>query len=82
LGSCGFWNMNKERVVALNPIDYAGGTRCGKWVHLNYQGKTARAKVVDLCPSCGLTGIDLSPAAFRALAPLDVGQLHIDWEYV
>ena len=38
-------------------------------------------KVVDICPrgSCNVGHIDLSPAAFAALAPLDVGVIDVAW---
>lgn len=46
------------------------------------QGKTVTAKVVDLCPSCTMNGIDLSTAAFQALAPLEQGIIQVVWGYV
>jgi hypothetical protein len=35
LGACGRWNTNNDHVVALPPLEYAGGTRCGRRVRLH-----------------------------------------------
>ncbi|KDR78248.1 hypothetical protein GALMADRAFT_65040, partial [Galerina marginata CBS 339.88] len=82
LGACGRLNANTEHVVALPAIEYARGMHCFKQVRILYQGKTLDAQVVDICPTCGLTGIDLSPAAFQTLAPLDIGVLQVNWNYI
>ncbi|KAF4611936.1 hypothetical protein D9613_003897 [Agrocybe pediades] len=82
IGACGDWNDDGDHIVALSPIEFAGGTKCGKMIRVHYQGRSVTARIVDLCPSCGWTGIDLSTSAFRALAPLDEGVLHAVWEYL
>ncbi|KAH9476928.1 Papain inhibitor [Psilocybe cubensis] len=82
IGACGGWNVNTDFIVALNPIDYAGGTKCGKKIKVNYQGKSIIVQVVDLCPSCGWKAIDLSQSAFQALAPLSQGIIQISWDYI
>jgi len=110
IGACRGWNVDNDHIVALPPVEFASGTRCGKKIRVHRklhdllvaviitlfvvqplcfcllfrtldQGKTITAKVVDLCPSCGWTGIDLSRSAFAELAPLDDGVLHVVWEY-
>ncbi|KIM41889.1 hypothetical protein M413DRAFT_410304 [Hebeloma cylindrosporum] len=82
IGACGGFNVNSDHVVALPPLEYAGGTHCGRMVRIYYQGKSIDARAVDLCPSCGLTGLDLSISTFQALAPLDVGLIYVDWFYI
>ena len=43
-------------------------------------GKKVTVKVVDTCPGCAPGSVDLSPAAFKKLASLDVGRIHgISW---
>ncbi|KAF5329788.1 hypothetical protein D9619_009091 [Psilocybe cf. subviscida] len=82
LGACGRWNTNNDHVVALPPLEYAGGTRCGRKVRLHYQGKSVDATVADLCPTCAWNGLDLSIATFQTLANLDDGLIQMNWEYI
>ena len=77
LGSCGGTYTSSDAVVALSTN--FGATYCGKSVQVTYGGKTVTAKVVDSCPSCGPGDLDMSPAAFQALAPLDVGVEPVTW---
>jgi hypothetical protein len=46
------------------------------------QGRTVEATVEDTCPGCSQYSIDLSPAAFKKLAPLDAGRIKVTWEYI
>jgi expansin (peptidoglycan-binding protein) len=39
-------------------------------------------RVSDRCPGCKPGGLDLSRAAFRRLAPLEVGRIAVSWHYV
>lgn len=43
------------------------------------QGKTTTATVVDKCIACALDDIDLSPAAFNALAKPSLGRIKVTW---
>ncbi|KAI0427198.1 riboflavine-aldehyde-forming enzyme [Xylaria sp. FL1042] len=79
LGFCGWTNGDNDAVVALSPGEVNG--KCGKMINIHYNGKTASAKVVDKCPGCGAGSIDVSPTVFRALANLDLGRVHVTWEY-
>jgi expansin (peptidoglycan-binding protein) len=46
-------------------------------------GKSVTVTIVDDCPTCdNSNSIDLSQAAFQALADLSVGQLEIKWQFV
>lgn len=47
----GKFHKNTERVVALSTGWYAGGSRCGKSVRINANGRSVVAKVVDECDS-------------------------------
>ncbi|KAI0640560.1 RlpA-like double-psi beta-barrel-protein domain-containing protein-containing protein [Trametes meyenii] len=81
-GACGSHNKDSELVVALNPTQYAKGAHCFNHISVHYKGKSVDAKVVDLCPGCGDGSIDLSPAAFKKLAPESVGRLHgVKWNF-
>jgi hypothetical protein len=63
-GACGWNNRNSEHVMAIGGAKNA----CGKTATVTYQGKSVKVKVVDECPVCGSSSIDLSPSAFEQLA--------------
>jgi len=61
------------------------GDLCGKHVLIIdiANGKSVTATVADECPTCtNANSIDMSVAAFEALADKSVGQISIKWEYV
>ncbi|KAF8181054.1 RlpA-like double-psi beta-barrel-protein domain-containing protein-containing protein [Pholiota molesta] len=82
LGSCGVTNKDTDFVVALSSAEAAHGKHCGKRIRVHYQGRTVEATVEDTCPGCSQYSIDLTPAAFKKLAPLDAGRIKVTWEYI
>ncbi|PBK66769.1 hypothetical protein ARMSODRAFT_939053 [Armillaria solidipes] len=80
-GACGAPMQNSDHIVALSSDQYAGGAHCWKHIGVNYNGKFVDATIGDLCPGCGINGIDLSSSAFQELAPLDVGRIQVTWNY-
>ena len=53
---------------------------CGRKLKVTKGKKSIVVTVVDTCPGCAPGSLDLTPAAFRKLAPLSVGRLHgIKW---
>lgn len=50
--------------VSLPPQRYAGGAACGSYLDVHGPGGSVRVEVVDLCPGCSATTINLSRAAF------------------
>ncbi|KAL0945410.1 hypothetical protein HGRIS_000902 [Hohenbuehelia grisea] len=81
LGACGGRNKDSDRIVALSPRQFKNRQNCRKHIKVHYRGKTVDATVVDLCPGCAGDSIDLSPAAFKALAPLDDGRIKVTWNF-
>ncbi|KAJ8132701.1 hypothetical protein O1611_g920 [Lasiodiplodia mahajangana] len=79
LGACGETNSDSEAVVALSPSQYNGN--CGKSITITKDGKTAKAKVVDKCPSCASGAIDVSSTVFQSLADLSVGRTTVSWSF-
>ncbi|CAE6440803.1 unnamed protein product [Rhizoctonia solani] len=78
-GACGWRNKDSELVVALGPSKYKKVKKCGQSITVKSGGKSVNVKVVDLCPSCGGGSLDLSPAAFKKLAPLSKGVIQVTW---
>ncbi|KAF9562855.1 hypothetical protein CPC08DRAFT_706368 [Agrocybe pediades] len=81
VGSCGARSVDADYVVALSSQERVGG-HCYQHISITYQGRNIDATVVDTCPGCSQYSIDLSPAAFSALAPLNAGRIQVDWHYV
>ncbi|KAI1745103.1 RlpA-like double-psi beta-barrel-protein domain-containing protein-containing protein [Xylaria scruposa] len=79
LGACGETNSDSDAVVAMSPAQYTGN--CGKSITITKDGKTAKAKVVDKCPSCASGSIDVSSTVFQSLADLSVGRTTVTWSF-
>ncbi|GAA6057914.1 hypothetical protein JCM3770_002202 [Rhodotorula araucariae] len=82
-GSCGRKNSDSTLLVAMNTPQVSGGKYCGRYVTVTNtaNGKSVRALVADECPSCRYGELDLSTAAFKALASLDAGVIPIKWTW-
>ncbi|SAL99166.1 hypothetical protein [Absidia glauca] len=78
LGSCGKTNSDSEMVVALSG-DIMKKSKCGSTIHVKSASGSVTVKVVDTCPGCGASDIDLSPAAFKKLGKLSQGRIHVTW---
>ncbi|KAJ9101823.1 hypothetical protein QFC21_003162 [Naganishia friedmannii] len=87
LGHCGGWSTDDELVVAIPTSLYNqnGGSNCGQKVSITNtkNGKNVIATVADSCPPCDGNSLDLSPAAFNAIADggLDEGVMQIKWNF-
>ncbi|KAI6085034.1 RlpA-like double-psi beta-barrel-protein domain-containing protein-containing protein [Hypoxylon rubiginosum] len=80
LGSCGETNTETDKVVAMSPSQFSTiPDLCGKTITIEMGDKNTTAKVVDKCPACDANSIDVSPAVFTDLTPLDTGRAKISW---
>jgi len=82
LGACGKTNGPTDLIVAVSAgyFDSHRATVCGKAFTVRYRGKSVKVQVVDRCAGCAMGDLDLSPAAFKHLAPLAVGRIHgVNW---
>lgn len=80
-----------ELVLALNAPQFdpytPGGnpnhnTLCNKKIKVTGPHGTAEVLLVDRCSGCPYSGLDLSPAAFRAIAEnLDIGVVQGTWYF-
>lgn len=84
VGSCEVPFDTNDLIVAMNAAQMDGTSQCGKSVQVSFGGKSVTAKVVDTCPSqfCSSGALDLSQAVFKQLAPLSVGVIDINWQFV
>jgi len=69
----------------MEQYDVAGNPNknplCGKYMKCSYGSNSVRVQVVDRCPGCSYGGVDLSPAAFKVLAPVDKGRIDVTCEW-
>jgi expansin (peptidoglycan-binding protein) len=66
--------------VALSPGEYGSAAACGGYLEVHGPDGSVRVEVVDQCPGCGDGHIDLSEAAFSAIAPLNQGQVDVTYQ--
>jgi len=79
--ACGGRYQPSDATVAMNTRDFAGGSACHKQITIHYNGKSEVATIVDLCPTCGGGGIDMTQGLFERFASISVGELHLDWSW-
>jgi expansin (peptidoglycan-binding protein) len=89
LGACGVTNDDSQKIAALAIPDFDPFTPDGNPNHNTLCGKTATVckdpstcvtvTIEDRCVGCKSGDIDLSPAAFQVLAPLDTGRIKVTW---
>ncbi|KAI9172876.1 hypothetical protein H9P43_007007 [Blastocladiella emersonii ATCC 22665] len=81
-GSCGWFNMNDQHVVAMNAAQYSPEL-CGRCIVVSSDDDCVRvnAEIVDLCPGCPMGGLDTTPGLFQQFAPLDKGVLSLKWAF-
>jgi hypothetical protein len=49
---------------------------------VKHGGKQIKVKIVDRCVGCKEGDIDLTPAAFAALANMGLGRTDVEWQFV
>ncbi|KIK19348.1 hypothetical protein PISMIDRAFT_30334 [Pisolithus microcarpus 441] len=83
-GACGQVNPDTAFICAMDSALYSSSL-CGKQVQITNtdNGQSVTVTVADECPTCAnANSIDLSVAAFEAIADLSTGQVPITWQYV
>ena len=66
--------------VALSPDEYDSAAACGGYLEVHGPDGSVRVEVIDQCPGCGDGHIDLSEAAFSAIAPLNQGLVDVTYQ--
>jgi expansin len=66
--------------VALSPGEYDNAAACGGYLEVHGPDGSVRVEVIDQCPGCGAGHIDLSEAAFSAIAPLNQGLIDVTYQ--
>jgi hypothetical protein len=68
--------------VSLPPQRYDGSAACGTYLDVQGPRGRVRAEVVDLCPDCAATSVNLDRAAFVQVAGPDVGSAPVSYRQV
>jgi expansin (peptidoglycan-binding protein) len=69
-------------VAAMNQVDYDQAALCGAFIRVQGPQGAVEVRIVDRCPECPAGDVDLSPAAFVQIAPLDWGRVPISWQLI
>lgn len=87
--ACGSLHKDDELVLALNEAQFKPytpdgnpnhNTLCNKKFRVTGPKGSAEVMMVDMCPGCPYGGLDLSPAAFKAVGgSLDIGVVQGSW---
>ena len=82
-GNCSFDKSSGDMdVVALDMESYAASALCGGCIDVEGPKGSVRVRVVDSCPPCEKSHLDLSEQAFAKIAdPVD-GKVKITWKVV
>lgn len=85
-GACGTVHKDSDFVVALDTAIYGNtgvkSPHCGHEIHITNtkNNKSIKAIVADACPTCdNANSVDMSKAAFSAIADLSTGLIPITW---
>ncbi|KAK1751534.1 hypothetical protein QBC47DRAFT_434716 [Echria macrotheca] len=90
ISACGHAHSDDEWVLAVSHIIFdphtPGGNPnnnalCGRNIKLNYNGNTYTLMVADRCEACASDDLDLSPAVFQLLEPLERGRIQGTWDW-
>ena len=88
-GACGTQIDASTQLLAAAPAAYwttanpNNDPLCqGVSVQVSYQGRSITVPVVDKCPSCDSTHVDLSAPAFSQLADTGLGTIPVTWSFV
>lgn len=67
--------------AAINRSDWRNSLVCGACAWVFGETDSVQVRIADRCGGCKPGGLDLSPAAFRKLAPLGRGRIDISWRF-
>ncbi|KAI9227586.1 MAG: RlpA-like double-psi beta-barrel-protein domain-containing protein-containing protein, partial [Piptocephalis tieghemiana] len=87
LGACGFTSKDSQMVAAVSGDLYGNNPNtspfCKKKARVSAGGKSITVTLVDKCPGCESTSLDLSSTAFvKLFNSTDAGKVPIKWTVV
>jgi len=83
MGNCSFPKAPADDLyVALGPDQYSGGAACGTYLDVTGPKGKVRVKVIDSCPECAASHLDLSRTAFKRIGNEVQGIIPITYKTV
>ncbi|KAB8235777.1 RlpA-like double-psi beta-barrel domain-containing protein [Aspergillus alliaceus] len=91
VGSCGITSSSSDLICAVSHVLFdaaATGSNpnanplCGLKVRLKRGSSSVDVKIVDRCVGCAMKDLDVSPAAFKKLADMDLGRVKVEWAWL
>ena len=80
--ACSFDVGGDTDIVAMSDDDYAKGASCGSCLAVSGPKGKVTVRVVDRCPGCEKSHIDLSAQAFAKIADPKAGRVPITYQLV
>lgn len=90
VGACGYTNKDSDYVCAVSHTIFdamAQGSNpndnpiCKSSIRVTHDGVSIDVNVVDKCPRCDPSHLDVSPAVFRQFSNLTTGKIQVDWKW-
>ncbi|GAB4581940.1 MAG: expansin EXLX1 family cellulose-binding protein [Anaerolineales bacterium] len=82
-GACTFGPSPGDLMVAaIDPTYFDNSNLCGAYLHVVGPLGDVTVRIVDLCPGCQASHVDLSQQAFAEIAALEQGIVPITWQIV
>ncbi|THU85255.1 hypothetical protein K435DRAFT_391803, partial [Dendrothele bispora CBS 962.96] len=70
-----------QRIVSLNTQQWDNGAHCGEKVQIEASELITEGTILDECPGCGFSNLDLSPEFFSVYGDLAEGLLTGFWHF-
>lgn len=82
-GACLFGPSPSDLMVAAIDTAYFDGSNlCGAYIHVVGPQGEVTVRIVDWCPNCQVSHVDLSQEAFAEIAQISQGIVPITWQIV
>ncbi|KAH9952198.1 RlpA-like double-psi beta-barrel-protein domain-containing protein-containing protein [Amylocystis lapponica] len=79
--ACGSFDQDSDFIVALNTDQFNGGSYCYQEITIEYNGKTAQAKITDECMGCTYGQLDFSRGLFDYFSSESAGVIYGTWNF-
>ncbi|KAJ7503159.1 hypothetical protein B0H11DRAFT_1988065 [Mycena galericulata] len=79
--ACGVSIQDSDFSAAISSSVFDGGAACGDDITVEFEGKSVVLKVVDECPLCIASSIEMTQAAYTALEASVLRPITVTWEF-
>jgi expansin (peptidoglycan-binding protein) len=82
-GHCGYdASPNDMDVAAIDTAGFKNSAMCGACAEVDGPQGTVTVRIVDSCPTCQSSHLDLSRQAFVKISPIEAGRVQTQWRVV